>query len=251
MKKLKLSVCLFLAVALGVQAQEKVSFRYNPPIGEKLVYNTAMNMDIEGEQSMIMDINMVMTQTAKDKGADQVFNIVSQIESIKMDMNMQMMMMSYDSENPDDSNPVSQQMGEQFAPLLKKDINVKINDRAEVIDVADAEAFAGIGDIKSMFSAASFPEQPIAEGESWSMSVPNEQLGVELNYKLTYAGKEGDLIRVNLESEPSDEAGAMSITASGFNLYDPTTFVVVKSEVTSKVDAQGASITNKTVMEKQ
>lgn len=251
MKKLKLSVCLFLAVALGVQAQEKVSFRYNPPIGEKMSYNTAMNMDIEGEQSMIMDMNMVMTQTAKDKGADQIFNIVSQIESIKMDMNMQMMMMSYDSENPDESNPVAQQMGEQFGPLLKKDIHVKINDRAEVIDITDAESFAGLGDIKSMFSAASFPEQAIAEGESWTMSLPNEQLGIDLNYKLTYAGKEDGLIRVNLESVPTEEASAMAITASGFNLYDPKTFVIVKSEVTSKIDAQGTSITNKVIMEKQ
>ncbi len=250
MKKLQLTFCLFIAVALGTQAQEKVSFRYNPPVGEAMNYNTSMNMDIEGEQSMIMDMTMKMSQTVKDKGADNVYNVVSQIESIKMDMNMQMMMMTYDSENPDDSNPVSQQLGQQFAPLLKKDINVKINECAEVLEVENAEAFAGLGDIKSMFSAASFPDQAIAEGESWDMSIANEQLGMDVTYKLTYAGKENGLIRVNVASAPAEGAAQVSISADGYNLYDPKTFVIVKSEITSKIDAQGTAITNKVLMEK-
>lgn len=252
MKKLIVLICLFTASTVFTYAQEKVTFRYNPTVGEKISYLSTMHMDVEADQSIIMDMTMKMFQNTTEKDANNVYSVVSQIESIKVDMNMGMMMVSYDSEDPDDSNPVAQQMGEQFSSFLNKDINLKIDEKAEVVDISDLEGFAGIGDLKSMFSTATFPEQAVAEGESWDMSITNEQLGMDVKYILTYVGKENGLIRVNVESNPDSEVeGAASITVAGYNLYDPATFVVIKSDITSTIEAPGATVINKAIMEKQ
>lgn len=250
MKKLFALICLVTATAVITQAQEKVTFRYNPTIGEKVDYLSTMHMDVEADQSIIMDMTMKMYQTATEKGADNVFSVTSQIESIKVDMNMGVMMASYDSENPDDSNPVAQQLGQQFAPMLHKDINLKIDEKAEVLDIEGAEGFAGLGDLKSMFSTATFPDHAVAEGESWEMSVTNEQLGMDVVYVMTYAGKENGLIRVNVTSGNDAETEGASISVSGYNLYDPTSFIVIKSDITATIEAPGATVINKALMEK-
>lgn len=250
MKKLFAAICLFTATAVVTQAQEKVTFRYNPTIGEKVNYLSTMNMDVEADQSVIMDMTMKMYQTANEKGADNVFSVSSQIEAIKVDMNMGVMMASYDSENPDDSDPMAQQLGQQFSSMLNQDINLKIDEKAEVLDISGAEGFAGLGDLKSMFSTATFPEHAVAEGESWEMAVTNEQLGLDVVYVLTYAGKEDGLIRVNVSTSEDMQAEGASINVSGYNMYDPTSFIVVKSDITSTIEAPGATVINKALMEK-
>lgn len=250
MKKLFALICLITTAAVVAQAQEKITFRYNPPIGEKISYRSVMNMDVEADQSVIMDMTMTMHQTATEKGADNIYSVSSQIETIKVDMNMGVMMASYDSENVDENDPVAQQLGQQFGSILNTDINLKINEKAEVLEISGGEDFAGIGDLKSLFSAATFPEHAVAEGDNWEMSVANEQLGLDVNYIMTYVGKENGLIRVDVASDSDVQTEGASITISGHNLYDPASFILVKSDVTSTVEAPGATVVNKAIMEK-
>lgn len=240
-----------LTASVSVQAQEKVLFRYNPPVGETIKYTTDMNMDVEGEASVVMDMKMVLAQTAQAKSDKNTFALASKIESVKMDMNAGMMMLSYDSENPDESNPMTQEFAKQLQPLLEANLMVETNERAEVLEINGAEGLQGMVDLKQLFNSAHFPEQPIQVGDSWEMDVTHEQLGLALKYVLTYAGLENGLHRIDIATDPNAPATqGIEVSASGFNLYVPQSFVLEKSEITSKVDAGGTSITTQAVLQK-
>lgn len=251
MKKLALAVCFVLAGIAGTQAQEKVLFRYNPTVGESLKYNVDMNMDVAGEQSVLMDMRMVMTQTIDGKSENDNFLVKGKVASIKTDMNVGMMMLSYDSENPDDSDPMTAQLAQQFQPILDADLSVETDDRGKVVQFSGADNLQGVADLKSLFNSVEFPEQEVQVGDTWNMDVENDQLGIELKYILTYVGLQDGLHRVDIATDPNTSAvqGA-EISAEGFNLYQPATFSLEKSELTSKVDAGGTSITTTAILEK-
>lgn len=250
MKRPTLFLLLALIIGFSANAQDKVSFDWKPPVGEKLNYLTSIHMDVQSEQSVLMDITMNMEQEFMAKDAEGLYPSVGVIKSIKVDMNVGFMTMSYDSENPDDTNPMAQQIGEQFSKVLHKEIRMKYAATGEVVDVESEGDLSMLGDVKGMFGGAVFPKQPVAVGESWETEVENEQIGATLVSKMTYAGIENGLVRVNVSASTKDGAAA-GITAEGFNLYDPQTFNIVKTENLSRVTSNGVNITNKTVMEKQ
>lgn len=244
-------VVSFLAftTSITIQAQEKVLFRYNPPVGETLKYTVDMNMDMEGEASVVMDMNVVMTQTAQAKSESNTFTINGKFESVKVDMNAGMMMMSYDSKNPDESNPMTQKISERFKPILDAELILETNERAELVELSSTADLKNLIDVKQLFSPVHFPEKAVQVGESWDMEVVHEQLGMTLKYVYTYIGLQDGFHRLDAVLNAPTATG-ITISGSGFNLYAQQSFVLEKSEATSNIDAAGTNVTTRAVVQK-
>ena len=92
-----LFTCLTFFVSFTVSAQEAVNFKLNPEIGKPIQMNMLMKTDIDGPQSVIMDMKIKMeTLPAKKENENFIFENV--IKAIKADIDAGMMTVSYNSE---------------------------------------------------------------------------------------------------------------------------------------------------------
>jgi len=240
MQKLS-SLLLFVFFITYTQAQEKVLLRLAPQQGETKTYEMIMKSDIEGPQSMIMDMNMGLTMTAKEVTTDSI-TYESKYGKIRTDINAGMMTISYDSEKTPE-NQMEEMMASQFKPLLESTLSIVMDKRAKVISMdfpnVPDQAFDR-GSIQGM--SISFPENEIAIGDSWDSEIALEQLGAKGTTTNTLTEKTADGYRVSVSGNYTDNSGNSIGTATGYYVLDPKTFFTKNSTVTSEMEFQGSKI---------
>ena len=116
MKKILLLFVLS-AAALSSKAQQ-VNFKINVPLNSAYQSVTTMKTDLDGAQSMIMDMVVKNTLTnTKQEGGNFTFQSIT--NAVKVDMDAGMMTMSYDSENPSDDQ-MSKMLAGEMDKLIGK-----------------------------------------------------------------------------------------------------------------------------------
>src|SRR5690606_20852495 len=126
-------LCLTFFVSFTVSAQEAVNFKLNPEIGKPIQMNMLMKTDIDGPQSVIMDMKMKMEiLPAKKENENFIFENV--IKAIKADIDAGMMTVSYNSEE-ESTDETARMLGEQFSKIIDQKISSVVSEKGKTIDL--------------------------------------------------------------------------------------------------------------------
>lgn len=249
MKKFLILPVLML-FAFGLHAQKKYTLRVNPEQGKTIQHTISINMDIDaGGQSVITDMTfgMDLTNTAK---TDSAFAFDINYRQIQMKMNMAMMEMDYDSNNPE-ANEFSKQIHGSLGKLIGNPIKLNINQFGKTSDVQLPSDMDIPGMDKSMFESITteLPIDPVQVGDTWSSTNTEENSGMLAESKFTLAEVTEAGYKINLSGKifgpDSNEIGNMS----GFYILDKKTGLTTSAEINNSVDTPEAKV--KTILKFQ
>ena len=176
-----LAVGVLCAAATTVVADTVLRYKFTP--GEKLTYectqNVSTNMAFDGKEmkSTIKNI-LIASQEVKAVDAEGVATVVKTIDSIKMTMQMpQGGNLEYDSTVKKDRTGMEKMIADQFAGIVGKPIEMKIDAMGNVSDMNMPKDMAGKqdmigGNIKHSLGAFSFPKEAVAVGKTWTVDAP-------------------------------------------------------------------------------
>lgn len=192
MKKL-LVFFLLSSAAYYTQAQE-VEFKINVPLNKAYQQISVIKTDVEGEQSLIMDMNIKGTISGTKKEAGNYF-FESITDAIKMDMDAGMMTMSYDSENPSDDE-MSKMLGSELSKLVGKKTLMTMSDKGKLIKLEMPEGISeqAAGSMESMGMTASYPDRAVKPGDTWDSEATTDQVIVKSSNKYIEKNADGYII---------------------------------------------------------
>lgn len=248
MRKIALIYTVILLSSHISLAQKTVEFRFNPKIGETLNVNMFMDTDTEGAQNMIMETNMIMEMTPTKK-EDEVFTIESLVKNMKINMQMGMQSISYDS-NEEAEDEASQMLADQFSNIIDKKIVSLITERGETKDVQLPESLKGQGFDSQTFSnniTAAYPAHPVKPGDSWESTaefLENPALS-ETKLTSTYREETDEGYVIDVEGELVGSSGDSLGTVEGYYILDKESHFTKKSILTNTMEIQGMEVSNK------
>lgn len=240
-----------IALCLGFVsfAQKAVDFKLNPEIGKPMNMLMQVKTDVEGPQSMIMDMNMKMVMTATEKQGEN-FKIENVTKTVKVDVDAGMMTMSYNSEE-EPKDEMAKMMGSQFEKIINQTIVVILTPKGKTVDVILPEGI-GQGMDKSSFASIStpLPENAVAVGATWQHSADMGDNPLISKTETTSTFKEeneaGYVIDVSgkLLDGSSNEVG----TVNGSYVLDKKTFVTKSADVKTSINVQGTKVVSDVVL---
>lgn len=243
MKRFLSTLFIASAVLLSAQAQEKVTFKLNPEKGKVVPLQMIMKSDIEGAQSMIMDMTMKMNMVATDISATSI-KYEAKYTQLKTDVNVGMMTISYDS-SKEPSNQLEETMATQLKPLLENTLTITMDRNAKVTDMdfpnVPDQAFDR-SSIQGM--SVAFPDRPLAVGDSWMSEITLPQLNAKGQTKNTFTEKNSEGYKISIAGTYTNDTGKEIGTMSGYYILDPKTFFTKSSIVNTSIEMQGNKITS-------
>ncbi|VTQ08556.1 DUF6263 family protein [Sphingobacterium daejeonense] len=240
MKKL-LVLFLLSSAALSIKAQE-VDFKMKLPLNEAYKSSVTMKMDIEGQQSMIMDMAIKSTVTpTKLEGTNYTFESI--MDAVKVDMDAGMMTMSYDSETPSD-DPTSAMLGAQFEKMLGKKMIMVTSDRGKLIS---SEGIEGMDNaLDNMGMTASYPEKAVKPGDTWPSEVEAKGIKTVANNK--FVGKTDEGYQIESIGEMKGEGDAKIGNFNANYIVDPVTFFTKSATIKMDMEVEGQKVSTDMIM---
>lgn len=227
-------------------AQEAVDFKLNPEIGAPLRFNMLMKTDVDGPQSVIMDMNMKMEMLPAKKENENFF-IENIITSISADINAGMMTLSYNSEE-EAIDETAKMLGEQFSKIIDQKISSVVTEKGKTIDIDLPPSFAAQGFDASSFSnvSPSLPDKAVIPGESWESTseVPDNPLFSTIEMTSTFREENSDGYVIDIEGKMLHASGSEIGTMSGSYTLDKQTHFTKTSAIKTTIEAQGSKITS-------
>jgi len=159
-----------LCLSLFSYAQKAVDFKLNPKVGKPLTTLLTIKTDVDGPQSVIMDMGMKMSLTAT-KHENNVFTMESVVKGIKMDVNTGVNTIHFNSEE-EPADEMSKMLATQFSQVLGKTFSMNLSQKGKVIDFTlpegldegmDSETFGNI--------TTPLPDEAVAVGATWKNEV--------------------------------------------------------------------------------
>ncbi|MGH2622126.1 MAG: DUF6263 family protein [Sphingobacterium sp.] len=238
MKKF-LFLLLIACTASGSYAQS-VDFKLNLPLNKPYKMVTVMKMDMDGAQSLIMDMNTKSTTTFTKK-EDRNYTQESVTDAVKMDMDAGMMTMSYDSENPTD-DPMSKILAGEMDKIVGSKITVVMNDKGQIITTdGEEDDQSSPNPLGNMTMTATFPDHPIKPGDTWESEVDlKDQMTVKSTNKFVSKTAEGYLIESVGELFSKEKESIGNLTSK--SILNTKTFMTHSATVNMEMMVQGQSI---------
>ena len=236
----KLLFLLLIACTATSSYAQSVDFKLNLPLNKPYKMATIMKMDMDGAQSIIMDMNTKSTITfTKKEGSNYTQETVN--DAIKMDMDAGMMTMSYDSENPTD-DPTSKMFGAEMDKVIGKKITVVMNDKGQLISTdSEVDEQTNANPLGDMAMTASFPEHPIKPGDSWESEVDvKDQMTIKSTNKFISKTAEGYLIESVGELFDKENESIGNLTST--SVLNPKTFFTQSATMNMEMTVQGQVI---------
>lgn len=162
---------------------DKVLIRLKPKVGDNQKTLMTMNMTSEEDGGIVMQMSVKMNVDVSAKDAD-IYTYLVKYNSVKMNMDVGGMEMSYDSENPGQS-PMGQMMHQQMGSFLDKNMTLKMSDRGEVkeFSLPGNASIEQMGDMGSL--SIPLPEEPVGVGDTWSSVRTFDKTGtMKMNMKV-------------------------------------------------------------------
>lgn len=227
-------------------AQEAVEFKLNPEIGKPLPSHMRIKTDIDGPQSVIMDMDMKMDMLPESK-ENENFLFESFIRSIKVAINVDMITMSFDSDSETPStDEASQMLGEELCKMIDRKISSVVSERGEMVDIQIPARIATQGLDASRFSniIPTFPEKPVTPGESWESSadLENQLFTGKLDMVSTYSEERAEGYVIAIEGNILDAEGTEIGTVTGNYILDPESHFPISSTRKTTIEAEGSKI---------
>lgn len=240
MKKL-LVLFLLSSGVLATKAQE-VEFKMKLPLNQPYKAVTTMKMDVDGEQSMIMDMSTKSSITAtKFESPNYTFENVT--DAVKVDMDAGMMTLSYDSENPSD-DPTSAMMGAQFEKLIGKKMVMVTTDKGKLISSEGIEGMDSAFDNLGM--TATYPDKKVKPGDTWPSEADSKGVKTKANNK--YIGKVAEGYQVETIGELFDEADKKIGSFTANYIVDSETFFTKSATIKMDMEVEGQKVITDMVM---
>jgi hypothetical protein len=240
MKKFTSTLVLAM-LTFCVVAQQKVLFKLAPTSNAPIKYEMINKMDIEGPQTIIMDMIMHMNLSFNEH-QDSLLNIVGKYTYAKIDLDAGMMTASYDS-SKEPANEMEKAFAAQFSPLLENELTYTMNKFGQIKDVEFPNVSDQIFDKSSVTSfGVAYPSYAIAVGESWTANNKMEKLGLSANAKYTFVEKNDQGYKVDCDITMEDASGNAVGTSKGHFIVHPKTFITVSSSTVTNVEMQGAKV---------
>lgn len=243
MKKFFL-VCVSLCFGTLTFAQEPIDFKINPEIGKPLRFDMLMKTDVDGSQSVIMDMNMKM-EVLPVKKEDENFTMENVIKAVKVDLNAGMMTVSYDSETESDDE-TAKMLGAEFSKIIDQKITTTVSEKGKTEDIDVPGSFSAQGFDPSTFSniSPSFPEKAVKPGESWNSTTEMDEhpLISEMKMTSTYREENVDGYIIDVKGTIMDNSDNEIGTISGDYTLDKKTLFTKSSAIKTTIEAQGAKI---------
>lgn len=252
MKKL-FSAALALTIGLSTYAQSPVDLKIKPEIGKPIVMNMIVKTDVEGPQNLIMDMNMKMDMKAT-AFENELYTIDNTTKSIKVDINADMMTMSYNSEE-EPADEIGKALAEQFSKIIDQTVTLKMDNKGNAVEVNLPDSFKEQGFDQSSFAniTTALPEKAVSVGESWESTIDTEanpMLSKTVTTS-TFTADSADGYVINVVGKLFDKAGAEIGSMNGKYVLDKATCLSKSGEVTTSVEMQGAKITSNVILSTQ
>lgn len=243
MKKI-LTTLLISFITLSSFAQ-KIKMNLAPELNKPFKYEMISKMDIEGPQTVIMDMIMIMDMTYSTL-EDSLINVSAKYSSIKVDLDAGMMTASYDS-SKEPSTEMEKMFASQFKPLLENTMTYTTNKLGQIKNIDFPNVSEQLFDKNSLNSFGTpYPAHAISIGDTWTGETKMEQFNLQAKatYKLVEKNAEGYKIESSVVMEDATGNNVGNTTASF--IVDPTTFTTISSSTSTSISMQGATIKNTT-----
>lgn len=232
--------------------QKTVDFKLNPEIGKPLNIDMIVKTDIDGPQSIIMDMNMKMTMTPT-KNENEQFTIESVTNGIKVDVDAGMMTMTYNSaEEPKDE--MSKMLAEQFSKIIGQTITIVLTPKGKPVQVLLPDGLAE-GIDKTAFSNIStpLPEEPVSPGSTWQSTaeMENNPFISKTETTSTFREETTDGFVIDVTGKLLDKTANEIGTLAGSYTLDKQTLFTKSSQIKTSIEAQGAKIVSDVTMNVQ
>lgn len=237
----KLLVLFLLSSAAFTSNAQQVEFKMKLPLNKPLKAVTTMKMDMEGAQSMIMDMTTKSTiNVAKFESPN--YTIENTTDAVKMDIDAGMMTISYDSENPSD-DPTAAAMGAQFENLIGKKITMITSETGKVVKME------GVDDAQNPFGnvemSATYPDKPVKPGDTWTSEATSNGITTKALNKYVEKTAEGYVIESTSDMF-KDETKIGSVVST--YIADPSTFFTKSATIKMDMEVEGQKITSEVIM---
>lgn len=235
---------LALCISFFTFAQEAVDFKLNPEVGKPLQFNMLMKTDVDGPQSVIMDMTMKM-ELLPAKKENENFTLENVIKAVKVDINAGMNTMSYDSETPS-TDETTKMLGDEFSKIIDQKISSVITEKGKTMEIDLPSSIAAQGFDANSFSniSPSFPDKAVAPGESWDSTAEMEEhpLISKMEMFSTYREENKDGYVIDVKGKILDTSGNEIGTISGDYTLDKKTHFTKNSTIKTSLEIQGTKI---------
>lgn len=254
MKKLLITglvACFVLTTNLVGFAQQAVDFKINPEIGKPLSLNMLMKTDMDGPQSVIMNMSMNMEMTPTKKEGENI-SMESSIKGLKVDIVAGMMNMSYDSEIGA-TDEATKLLEAQFSKIINQTISSVVSAKGKTIDMTLPDGLAMAGLDANSFSnvAPSLPENPVSPGDSWegdSEIKGSPEMTLRMNTKSTYREETPEGYLIELTGTMLDAEGKEMGTLVGNYILDKKTHFTKSSNMKTSIGVGETKVISEIVM---
>jgi hypothetical protein len=222
-------------------AQQKVLFKLAPTDNAPIKYEMINKMDVEGPQTVIMDMIMHMNLSFNEH-QDSLLNIVGKYTYAKIDLDAGMMTASYDS-SKEPANEMEKAFAAQFKPLLDNELTYSMNKFGQIKDINFPNVSDQVFDKSSVSSfGVAYPLHAVSIGDSWTSQNKMEKLGIGANAKYTFVEKNDQGYKIDCDITMEDATGNAIGTSKGHFIVHPKTFMTISSSTVTSIEVQGAKV---------
>ena len=237
MKKNQLIPVLLLFIglaALSFTTAAGVKLRLKPQQGEtNTITSNATSTTRIGDQGLSISSNQTVKTrqsfTAKTVSGNKVV-INSQIDAIKMTMSMMSMNIEYDSEHPDETNPLIADQAEEFEKNLNKPFSMTYDATGKTVSNKNDLPMSQLSSV-----IIPLPKEELNVGSKWSSEKKQEVNGMQVkaNMEYTVTAISTTSVEVNFTGhvKAKDASGTFTGTAS----IAPQTGMTTKSTTRSNI----------------
>ena len=247
MKKLLSLALIALLCNLATYAQQKIDFKLNPEKGKIIPYKILIKSDIEGPQSIIMEMDFDMDMSVVDV-QDTSIILAAKYNKMISNIDAGVAVISFDS-SKEPTNEMEKMMAAQLKGILENTLTMKMNRYGKVISMDFPNVNEQLFDKSSMEGlAVAYPNKPLAIGDSWEDEKTLSQIGVKTKIKYTLAEKTTEGYKISADANIIDQTGKNIGTSTGYSIVDAKTFMNTYSIGDVTMDFQGAKINTKVEM---
>lgn len=178
--------------AFTLPPEKTVELKYNLKKDQQFNFSaksTQTSTVSAGGQNMVINQVIDMTQNVLvTEASEKEYSMNFNVNRIVFNQKMMGMEINWDSDNPDNSNPMTQQIAEQMGKYINNPMTTVIDSKGKILSSKDNNeelVQSNISGLESMIVA--YPEGEIEQGHTWQSSlspVKDSDYQMVINYTL-------------------------------------------------------------------
>ena len=243
MKK-HITIILSAIVALTMvsfMAKDSVLLRLKPQVGKTMTINMKssqiMTMNVQGQSiANSQTIESKTEMTATNITADSIF-CTAKMKSMKMTQSAMGMTMTYDTEHPEDANPMLAGAMKPFQDAIDKELQVVFDPLSKTMKMP-SENIPNI--------SATYPVEAVSVGSQWTADNTQNIAGTDIvmtaTYTVTKITKKETTVNVESVIKSDIASGTNSGSMGIDNATGLTKTSTIKTNMSLTISEQGLSI---------